>query len=90
MSTMEAEVYEAFRAVGARDDKAIAAAQALSKRHNALDIATMNADIATLQSDVSGLKVSVKSLKAYKLLIKWMLGFVGAGVWSLVIQAFGR
>jgi hypothetical protein len=90
MSAMEAEVFEAFRAMGAPDDKASAAVQALSKRDHTLDSTTMKGDIATLKSDVSSLKVDVNSLKADNLLIKWMLGFVGAGVLSLVIKAFGH
>ncbi len=32
MSTMEAEVFDAFRAAGVPDDKAMAAAQALNRR----------------------------------------------------------
>jgi len=97
MSTMEAEVFDAFSAMGVPDEKASAAAQALSKRDHTLhittmkgDIATLKSDVSTLKSDVSSLKVDVNSLKADNLLIKWMLGFVGAGVSSLVIKAFGH
>jgi hypothetical protein len=90
MSTMEAEVFDAFRAMGVPDEKASAAAQALSKRDHTLDITTMKGDIATLKADVSSLRADVNSLKADNLLIKWMLGFVGAGVLSLVIKAFGH
>jgi len=74
MSTMEAEVFEAFRSAGVADDKASAAAQALSWR---------DVDVASLKADVQ--------------LLKWMVGFVGAGVVSvgagvvsLVIKAFGH
>jgi hypothetical protein len=90
MSAMEAEVFEAFRSMGIPDEKASAAAQALSKRDHTLYITTMKGDIATLKSDVAILKVDVNSLKADHHLIKWMLGFVGAGVLSLVIKAFGH
>jgi hypothetical protein len=90
MSTMEAEVFDAFSAMGVPDEKASAAAQALSKRDQTLEMTTMKGDIATLKSDVSSLKVDVNSLKADNLLIKWILGFVGPGVLSLVIMAFGH
>ncbi len=59
MSVMEAEVFEAFRSIGIGDDKASAAAQALSKR---------DPDIAILKSDVGNLKTDTA-------LLKWMTGF---------------
>ncbi len=67
MSTMEAEVFETFRSAGVADDKASAAAQALSKR---------DVDVAPLKADVQ--------------LLKWMVGFVGAGVVFLVIMALAH
>ncbi len=39
MSTMEAEVFDAFRAAGVPDDKAMAAAQALNRRDTRLSAA---------------------------------------------------
>jgi hypothetical protein len=53
MSVVEAAVFEAFWSTGIGDDKAGAAAQALSKR---------DADIAILKSDVGILKIDTALL----------------------------
>jgi hypothetical protein len=47
MSTMEAEVFDAFRAAGVPDDKAMAAAQALNRR---------DTRVSAVESDVILLK----------------------------------
>jgi hypothetical protein len=47
MSTMEAEVFDAFKSLGVTDDKASAAAQALSRR---------DTDFTQVRSDVQLLK----------------------------------
>jgi hypothetical protein len=47
MSTMEQEVYEAFRALGAAEDKALKAATALSRRDT--DVAELKRDVALLK-----------------------------------------
>ena len=47
MSNMQAEVFEAFRAIDIPEDKAIKAAAALSKRDD--DVATLKADTALLK-----------------------------------------
>jgi hypothetical protein len=70
--------------------KAIAAAQALSKRIHTLDITNMKGDIPALKADVFSLKVDVSSIKADNVLIEWLLGFVGPGVLSLVMMVFGQ
>jgi hypothetical protein len=72
MTVMEAEVFDAFRSIGVADDKASAAAQARSRRDP--DISIMKADIATLKVDVA--------------ILKWMMGFVVAGMLALLLKAF--
>jgi hypothetical protein len=72
MSTMITEVYEAFIAAGAPEDKAKAAARAVAEydsRFNRID-----SDLALV--------------KAEMVVLKWMLGFVLAGVVSLVMKSF--
>jgi hypothetical protein len=72
MSTMEAEVFEAFRSVGVADDKAILAAQALGKR----------------DPDIGGLKQDVASLKTDMVLLKWMVGVVMAMSLTILFKIF--
>lgn len=79
MSTMEAEVFDAFRTLGLPDDKASLAAQALNRRSP--EVATLSADVATLKVDVASINVKLAVVQAVLLL-------VAAGVSSLVIKAF--
>jgi hypothetical protein len=83
---MEAEVFDAFHSIGIADDKAVAAALALSKR--VPDVLGMKLDIRTLKADVGILKGDVATLKVDVSPLKWMLGFVFAGVLTLVLKAF--
>jgi hypothetical protein len=68
---MEAEVFEAFRSAGAPDDKASAAAQALSRR---------DSEVASLKADVQLPKWMVGFIGAGVVLI-------GASVDTLLIKA---
>ena len=68
MSTMEAEVFDAFRSIGVGDEKAMAAAEALSRRDPGMvvlqgDVGTVKADVGSLKSDVSVIKGDVGILK---------------------------
>ena len=65
MSTMITEVYDAFIAAGAPEDKAKAAAKAL---------ADYDSRFNKVEPDL--------------LLLKWMVGFVLAGVISIVAKSF--
>lgn len=47
MTTVKAEVFEAFRAIWAPEDKALAAAEALSKRDE--DVADLKSDVRLLR-----------------------------------------
>jgi len=97
---MEAEVYEAFKAIGIPDDKASAAAQALSKPKPefstlAADVGTlksdfsiMKSDIAVMKSDIILLKSDVASLKTSMAVLQWGVGITTASVLSLVAKAF--
>lgn len=61
MSTMDAEVFEAFKSVGIADDKAILAAQALGRRDP--DISTLKQDMSSVKQDVTSLKQDIGTLK---------------------------
>ncbi len=65
MSTMITEVYDAFIAAGAPEDKAKAAAKALADYDSRFN-----------------------KVEADLLLLKWMVGFVLAGVISIVAKSF--
>jgi len=72
MSTMITEVYEAFISAGAPEDKAKAAARAVAEYDSRFN--RIDADLALV--------------KAEMVVLKWMLGFVLAGVVSLVMKTF--
>ena len=72
MSTMITEVYEAFISAGAPEDKAKAAARAVAEYDSRFN--RIDSDLALV--------------KAEMVVLKWMLGFVLAGVVSLVMKNF--
>ena len=100
MSTIDAKVFEAFRSVGVADDKAILAAQALSRRDPDMDgikadvaslrsdVSVLKHDVASLKPDVAGLKQDVAALKTDVALQKWILGVVMAMLLTLLFKAF--
>lgn len=47
----------------------------------------LETSVAT-KNDINDLKHSINDLKADNILMKWMLGFLLAGIFSLVIKAF--
>lgn len=69
---MITEVYEAFISAGAPEDKAKAAAKAVAEYDSRFN--RIDSDLALV--------------KAEMVVLKWMLGFVLAGVVSLVMKAF--
>ena len=75
MATMRFEIYDAFRAAGVPDDKARAAAEAISEEHLAP------------KGDVGQLEKRFDRVDRDILLMKWMLGIViAAQVIPLVKQ----
>ncbi|MCF6155567.1 MAG: hypothetical protein E3K36_10010 [Candidatus Brocadia sp.] len=79
MTTMITEVYEAFKEAGVSEEKAKAAASA---------IADFEKHFTHIESDLTDLKAEVKVLKIEINLVKWMLGFVIAGIISIIIKLF--
>lgn len=79
---MKAEVYEAFRSIGAPEDKALAAAEALSKRDDA--VADLTSDVRLLKWMVgSGLGLTLLLLGTV-LTTLLRLGEIGGQVAQLV------
>ena len=76
MTTMITEVYDALKSVGADEEKARAAAEAIATHQR--DTTELGSEMRTEFSDIRG------ELK----LLKWMLGLVLAGIASLVIKTF--
>lgn len=72
MSTMITEVYEAFISAGAPEDKAKAAARAVAEYDSRFN--RIDSDLALVKPEM--------------VVLKWMLGFVLAGVVSLVMKNF--
>lgn len=64
MATMRFEIYDAFRAAGVPDEKARAAAEAISEEH-----------LAT-KGDVGAIRQDIEKLSRELLVIKWMVGLV--------------
>jgi len=90
---MEAEVFDAFRSIGVGDEKASAAAQALSRRDPDMivlkgDVATLKSDVSALKIDVGTLKIDVAGLKVDVALLKWMVGFSLALSVAILLKLF--
>jgi hypothetical protein len=93
MSTMDAEVFEAFRSVGVPDDKAILAAQALNRRDPDLDdikgdVASLKQDMSIVKQDIGTLKQDVAALKIDVGLLKWTSSITVAMLLTLLFKVF--
>lgn len=78
MSTMLGEVYEAFRDMGAAEDKALKAAGVLGKRDDELTRA------------VTDIKLDIASVKGEQVVHRWMLGFILATNVAMLFKLFGH
>jgi hypothetical protein len=72
MSTMIAELYDALKEAGASEEKARAAAKTM----------------ADYDSRFSKIDQDLALIKAEIVVLKWMLGFLIAGMVSLIFKAF--
>lgn len=64
---MQSEVFEAFRAIGTPEDKALRAAEALSRRDK--DVSGLKYDMMAIQHDMAVLRWTVGTLR-------WMVGIL--------------
>lgn len=62
-------------------------AEAIVKAHQGALNEALDLSVAT-KNDINELKLEIKDIKADVLLMKWMLGFLLAGVTALIIRAF--
>ena len=93
MATMITEVYEAFRAAGAPEDKARQAAEAMAVYDPRLgkietDVAGIKSDVGALKANVDRLTADVAALKTDGAVMKWMMGFALAMLVTLLFKAF--
>jgi hypothetical protein len=87
MSLMISEVYEAFRSVGIADDKARAAAEALSA-----DQLATKTDIGRVEREIGRVEIELKNdiarLDKNLAVLKWMTGFVLALLSAVALKLF--
>ncbi len=81
MSVMEAEVYEAFKAIGVPDEKASAAAQALSRPKP--EVSTLAADLGALKLDFTMMRSDIVVMKSDIAVLKSDVGVLKTDVASL-------
>ncbi len=77
MSTMVVEVYEALKAAGAPEDKAIQAAEAVASSHTAT------------KSDIMLLEKQMMLIQSEQRLMKWMIGFNLGFTMAVLWKVFG-
>jgi len=84
MTTMIAEIYDAFLAAGTPEDKARKAAEAMAG-HEAYEgrfvgieanIAELQRDVGELKRDVGEIKQRLSAVERDTYLLKWMVGFL--------------
>ncbi len=80
VSTMEREVFEAFKSAGVPDDKAMDAATALNRRNS-----DITQDVA---ASLSAIKADVWGVKGEILVLKWMVGFTTALCVAILLKLF--
>lgn len=78
MSAMQSEVYEAFRDMGAAEDKALKAAAVLGKRDE---------DLAKAVTDI---RLDIAVVKGEQIVHRWMLGFILATNVAVVFKLFSH
>lgn len=78
MSVLQSEVDEAFRDMGAAEDKAPKAAAVPGKRDDDLTAA------------VTSLKLDIASVKADQVLTEWMVGFLLAFNVAIIFKLFSH
>jgi len=86
MATMIVELYEALKAAGAPEDKAQAAAMALTRTDDRFD--RVDAKLATVDGKLAALEVKLATVAAELGMVKWIVSGVGFGVVLLVLKSF--
>jgi hypothetical protein len=102
MATMISEVYDAFIASGAPEDKARKAAEAMAGydgRFNGIehdlalirgDINIIHGDINIVRGDINNVRGEVNTVRADVNLLKWMNGITWALCFGIIFKLFLR
>lgn len=94
MTTLQLEVYEAFRSIDVPEDKAAKAAAVLSaslaKVEETADkgFSKRDADLDAIRKDVSAIKLDIVAIKGEMALGRWMMSFVLAGIVTMLFKLF--
>ena len=94
MSAMQAEVFEAFRAIDVPEDKALRAAAALASAFSKTEDDTARSFIKRdgaidkLTAEVAALNAKLVKLDGDVALLKWMVGFTLAMLVTLLFRSF--
>ena len=86
MSTMIAEVYDAFVDAGASEEKAKAAATTLADYESRFDKVDGKLDVIDTKFDVMDAKIN--SIEKQLELVKWMVGGIFFGMATLLVKTF--
>ena len=78
MSVLQSEVYEAFRDMGAAEDKALKAAGVLGRRDDELTKA------------VTDIRLDIAGVKGEQVVHRWMLGFILATNVAMMFRLFSH
>ncbi|WP_347274583.1 hypothetical protein [Candidatus Kuenenia sp.] len=88
--TIISEVYDAFKEAGVSEEKARAAASAIADFSGRFD--RIDSELKDLKGEIKNtrtdLEADIKILRAEINVIKWMIGFVIAGIIGMLIKAF--
>jgi hypothetical protein len=95
MATMISEVYDAFIASGAPEDKAREAAVAMAAydgRFNGIehDLGMMRGDINVIRGDINIVRGEINTVRGEINLLKWMSGITWALCFGIIFKLFLR
>jgi len=85
MASMVIEVYAALKTAGVPEDQATSAARVVAERDS---VDQLGRDIAGIKGDLGDLKVRTASIDGQLQGMRWMLGFMMAGITALIVRAF--
>lgn len=92
MATMVVELFAALKSAGAPEEQATAAARVVAERDAVdevgQDIADIKRDLGDLKVRMAGVEGRMAGLEGQVQGLKWMQGFVMAGITALIVRTF--
>lgn len=93
MTVMIAELYDALRDAGASEEKARAAAKAVSDTESRMDkldarMAGLDARMTGMQGQIDGLKAQIEALKIRMDTLTWVVGLNAALTVAVLVRLF--